>query len=169
PTRAPVQRVSAVVPEHPSSRHCPRAGSTRANCCRRSAASSPRGKVTRRVGERTPGYDDLDVERMLPEQHSTRRSDFARDRARVLHSSALRRLAVKTQVLSPTAGLDFARNRLTHSLEVAQVGRELAVDLGLDPDVVDTACLAHDLGHPPYRSEEHTSELQSRENLVCRL
>lgn len=96
------------------------------------------------------GYTEFDRERWLPEQHSTRRSDFARDRARLLHSSALRRLAAKTQVLSPTAGLDFARNRLTHSLEVAQVGRELASSLGLDPDVVDTACLAHDIGHPPF-------------------
>ena len=95
-------------------------------------------------------YSDFDRERFVPETHSSTRSDFARDRGRILHSSALRRLAAKTQVLSPTAGLDFARNRLTHSLEVAQIGRELANRLGLDADVVETACLAHDLGHPPF-------------------
>lgn len=101
-------------------------------------------------------YSDFDSERFLPEVHSGARTDFARDRARVLHSSAWRRLAAKTQVLSPQAGLDFARNRLTHSLEVAQVGRELALSLGLSPDIADTACLSHDLGHPPFG---HNGEL----------
>ena len=96
------------------------------------------------------GYSESDHERFLPEVHSGARSDFARDRARLIHSSAWRRLAAKTQVLSPQAGLDFARNRLTHSLEVAQIGRELATSLNLEADVVDTACLAHDLGHPPF-------------------
>ncbi len=96
------------------------------------------------------GYPDADRARRVPEApKSSARTAFERDRARIVHSSALRRLGAKTQVLGPASD-DFVRTRLTHTLEVAQVGRELAKALGCDPDVVDAACLAHDLGHPPF-------------------
>lgn len=102
------------------------------------------------VERKSNAYNAFDRERFVLETHRSERDDFARDRARVVHSAALRRLAAKTQVLSPASSADFARNRLTHSLEVAQVGRELATQLDLNPDIVDTACLSHDLGHPPF-------------------
>lgn len=96
------------------------------------------------------GYSSHDLERFVAEPAKRAgRTEFMRDRARVIHSASLRRLGAKTQVAVPWEN-DFQRTRLSHSLEVAQIGRELGDSLGADPDLLDTACLAHDLGHPPF-------------------
>ncbi|GAA4693921.1 deoxyguanosinetriphosphate triphosphohydrolase [Nocardioides conyzicola] len=99
------------------------------------------------------GYDEAARERIVEEPpkrvDAPIRTPFERDRARVVHAAASRRLAAKTQVVGPQSD-DFVRNRLTHSLEVAQVARDLSRALGSQPDIAETAALAHDMGHPPF-------------------
>lgn len=98
-------------------------------------------------------YDGAAQERLVPEPpkrvDAPVRTPFERDRARLVHAASSRRLAAKTQVVGPQSD-DFVRNRLTHSLEVAQVARDLSRALGSQPDIAETAALAHDLGHPPF-------------------
>src|SRR3954471_20341030 len=87
--------------------------------------------------------------RRYPEPTHPYRNDFQRDRDRVIHSRAFRRLEAKTQVFTGRYS-DHFRNRLTHTLEVAQISRTIAAQLGLNADLVETLALVHDIGHPPF-------------------
>src|ERR1700709_295649 len=84
--------------------------------------------------------------RLVPEPHSATRTEFQRDRDRIIHSGAFRKLRNKTQVFIENEG-DYYRTRLTHSLEVAQIARSLSRTLKLDEDLAETIALSHDLGH----------------------
>lgn len=90
--------------------------------------------------------------RVRPEEEDLYRTAYQRDRDRILHAKAFRRLAHKTQV-RPLPSHDHVRSRLTHSVEVAQIGRTIARALGCNEDLVEAICLAHDLGHPPFGHE----------------
>lgn len=98
--------------------------------------------------------------RYYPEDEPPFRTSFQRDRERVLHTTAFRRLQGKTQVFVVTEG-DYYRTRITHTMEVAQIGRTIARALGVSEDLVEGICLAHDLGHPPFghSGEETLSRL----------
>jgi len=102
--------------------------------------------------------------RRYPEPQHPYRNDYARDRDRVVHSRAFRRLEAKTQVFT-TRFSDHFRNRLTHTLEVAQIARTVAGPLGLNTDLAETLALVHDIGHPPFgHAGEHRLDALMREH-----
>ncbi|MGB3806777.1 MAG: deoxyguanosinetriphosphate triphosphohydrolase [Erythrobacter sp.] len=107
-------------------------------------AADPANHGGREFPARRGGHDTAE-----PGERRGPRTDFQRDRDRIIHSMSFRRLKAKTQVFIAPDG-DHYRTRLTHSLEVAQIGRVLARALGLDDDLTEALCLAHDLGHPPF-------------------
>ena len=102
--------------------------------------------------------------RRFPEAHHPYRSEYARDRDRIIHSRAFRRLEAKTQVFS-TRFSDHFRNRLTHTIEVSQIARTVAAALGLNTELAESLALVHDIGHPPFG---HSGERKLNELMRAR-
>src|ERR1051326_4139863 len=106
---------------------------------------------------------DRSLGRRYPEQAHVYRNEFRRDRDRIVHARAFRRLENKTQVFSPGIS-DHFRNRLTHTIAVAQIARTISNVLGLDEALVEALALVHDIGHPPFAhaGEEELNRQMSR-------